>query len=267
MPAIRMQRLLPRCDICANIAAIMAEQTAPTQINPHWLATPLGEALLASETRAVAQSLDHVFGLNLVQVGCWGQTDQFTAHARVRHRAVVDTSAAPGISGLCRASRLSIASDSVDAVLLPHTLELDAEPHTVLREAQRVLVGDGHLIVLGFNPWSAYGLRRLIARGGFPHGAGQLIPEYRLRDWLALLGFEVCLSQRCAYAPPVNRVAVQRRLAGFDAWAGRYLPALAGAYVLVAKKRVYSVTPMRPAWSRKPRVAAGLVEPTTRSAA
>ena len=75
------------------------------------------------------------------------------------------------------------------------------------------------------------------------------------------------MAQRCAYAPPINRDAVQRRLAGIDDWAGRYLAALAGAYVLVAKKRVYSVTPMRPTWSRRPRVASGLVEPTTRSAA
>ena len=38
------------------------------------------------------------------------------------------------------------AGDSVDAVLLPHTLEFEADPHAVLREVDRVLTGEGKLI-------------------------------------------------------------------------------------------------------------------------
>lgn len=235
---------------------------------PRWLDSSLGATLLDSETRAVAEALSSVFGFNLLQVGLWGAAQQFTPHARTRHASVVGAEASSALGARCRPSRLAVASDSIDAVLLPHTLELDPEPHRVLREVSRVLVGEGHLVVLGFNPYSAWGLRRALARGAFPRGARQLIPERRLRDWLTLLGLEVCHARRCVYVPPVNRESLLRRLDGLERSAPSYLHAVAGVYVLVAQKRVYSVTPLRPQWSRKPRrVAAGLAEPTTRSAA
>lgn len=237
-------------------------------LSPHWLRTPLGAALLESETRAVTEALSNVFGFNLLQVGLWGHPGQFIGAARTRFKNVVDVDSDAGVSAQCRPGALAVASDSIDAVLLPHTLELDPEPHKVLREVARVLTGTGHVVVLGFNPWSPWGARRLLARGAFPRGARQLIPEGRLRDWLALLGLEVCGAHRCAFMPPVNKQSFLRRLGDTDRWGDSYLRALAGGYILVAQKRVYSVTPLRPQWARRPRrVAAGLVEPTTRSVA
>lgn len=237
-------------------------------MTPRWLQGPLGSALLQHEQEAVADALDQVFGLSLVQVGQWGPADLFVQHARTRNHAVIAPQGGPGITAVAEPERLGIASDSVDAVLLPHTLELHPEPHRVLREAARVLVGDGHLLVIGLNPWSGFGLRRLMARGRFPSGTVQLISERRLRDWLSLLGFEVCSAERTAPIAPFDNAAVQRRLGGLGPRCGRMLRPVAGVYLLVARKRVYSVTPMRPAWTRRPRVAAtGLVEPTTRSAA
>ncbi|MDH3588099.1 MAG: class I SAM-dependent methyltransferase [Gammaproteobacteria bacterium] len=227
----------------------------------------MGQALLASETAAVERALIQMFGLHLLQVGCWGEPDQFLKFARTRRQALIAETSEPGVAALSSPSRLAIASDSVDAVLLPHTLETDAEPHQVLREVDRVLVGEGHLIVLGFNPWSAWGARHFATRGKFPNGTHRLIPEKRMRDWLSLLGMEVSKSRRCVHTPPIDRESVQRRLSGLEQTGARYWPRLSGAYILVAQKRVYSVTPMRPQWKRKPRLAGGLVEPTTRSAA
>ncbi|NND61295.1 MAG: methyltransferase domain-containing protein [Gammaproteobacteria bacterium] len=234
---------------------------------PEWLDSPLGEALLDRETHAVAEALQQVFGLSLLQVGCWGAADSFVAHARTRHAALVAARPGPGVDCVAEPTHLGIASDSVDAVLLPHTLELHREPHKVLREASRVLVGDGHLVIVGFNPWSPFGLRRLLARRRFPRETRRLIGEKRLRDWMSLLGFEICAVDSTAFLVPVNRVAVQSRMPRVEDWIARYLTPFAGVYVITAQKRVYGATPLRPAWSRKPRVAAGLVEPTTRSAA
>ena len=78
-----------------------------------------------------------------------------------------------------------------DAVLLAHSLETHENPHGLLREVDRILRPDGQLIVLGFNPRGIWGLRRLIARGGFPPGARHLISDHRLTDWLRLLNFRV----------------------------------------------------------------------------
>jgi hypothetical protein len=42
-------------------------------------------------------------------------------------------------------------------------------------------------------------------------------------------------------------------------------PLPAGAYLLKARKRVYTLTPIRPRFREKPGVLGGLVKPTTRS--
>ncbi len=227
----------------------------------------MGLSLLAVESIAAEQALDQLFGLNAIQVGCWGAPDQFLRHARTRKQSLIASRAAPGVAAISRPSALAIESDSVDVVVLPHTLETDPEPHKVLREADRVLVGDGHLLILGFNPYSSWGLRHAASRGRFPAGVAQLIPERRLHDWLSLLGMEVSESIRHLHLPPIDHEPVQRRLAGMGSLGQRLVSPLPGAYMLVAQKRVYSVTALRPQWKTKPRVAGGLVKPTTRSAA
>jgi SAM-dependent methyltransferase len=134
----------------------------------------------------------------------------------------------------------------------------------VLREAARVLRPDGCLIVLGFAPTGLWGLRHLLARGGYPPGSRHLIREGRLRDWLELLSFDVEPAVGYCHTVPLERV---RRTGSLprERWARRWLPLLAGAYLLVARKRAVNLTPIRPSF-RRPRLRAvgGLVEPTTR---
>jgi len=49
--------------------------------------------------------------------------------------------------------------------------------------------------------------------------------------------------------------------------AGLTYPLPAGAFLLKARKRVYTLTPVRPRFREKPAVIGGLVKPTTRSQA
>src|SRR5688572_27269219 len=224
-----------------------------------WWNSPLGKQLLEQEQRVVADSLEDIFGLQLLQVGAWGGPGEFFTAARTQRQTVIstvinDSSAGPASAGRSSAhlpigvcakpSELPVASDSVDAVLLPHTLEFEKDPYAVLREVDRVLVGDGKLLILGFNPFSPWGLRHRFAHQGFPPGLVRLLSEYRLRDWLALLSFEVTDARRYAHQLP------------------RPLPA--NAYLLKAHKRVYTLTAVKPRWREKPRLVGGLVEPTTR---
>jgi ubiquinone/menaquinone biosynthesis C-methylase UbiE len=82
--------------------------------------------------------------------------------------------------------------------LLPHTLELVEDPYAVLREAERVLCAEGCLMICGFNPFSGWGARRLFGhffrRPAFPPQTRRMLAERRLRDWMALLDFEVATS-------------------------------------------------------------------------
>jgi SAM-dependent methyltransferase len=228
-----------------------------------WLGGPLGRELLAAEAGLLSGALDDVFGLELLQLGCWGPARALLTASRTRRQTIVAEQAAPGEADLAaRLTALPIQRDSVDAVLLPHTLEFESDPQAVVREVDRVLTSEGQLIVLGFRPWSLWGLRSAGSRTGFPPGMRQLLPEARIRDWLGLLGYEVVQVRPYLYSRPWERGAPQsRRMLR----RGLFNPLPAGAYLLKARKRVYTLTLIRPRWRERPQVIGSLVKPTTRS--
>ncbi len=237
----------------------------PSTINiGQWLDTPLGRSLAEAERGVVGEALSTVFGFQCLQVGTWGAPDQFLSASKTLRSLLVAATPGPGVSLVSTPGQLAIATDSVDSILLPHTLEIDPEPHQTLREVQRVLVGDGHVMVLGFNPYGFWGARRLIGRGRFPPGLARIISERRLRDWLTLLGLEVVGFRRYAYPLPINNESVLTRMARMETLGPRYFKRLSGAYMLLARKRVYTITPIRAVPRRRRRVSVALPEPSTR---
>ena len=234
---------------------------------PPWLDTSLGAAVLELEARICADALADVFGFELLQIGGWGGPGELVAHARTQHRCALGPDASGPGAIRTHFDALPIATASVEAVLLPHTLEHAAHPHGLLREVERVLVGEGTLLVCGFNPLGPWGLRHIVSRGRFPPTATRLLSERRLRDWLGLLGFEVTLAQRYLFTPPWTQRISARTRAWLESHGARFASPLAGAYLIKARKRVRALTPIRPAWQRAPAVVGGLAEPTSRNAA
>jgi SAM-dependent methyltransferase len=232
-----------------------------------WFDSPPGRTLLELEARVLAEALSDVVGFEMLQVGRWGAGARLAAHARAqRHWLVAPDARGPGaIRASCDA--LPIASGSIEGVLLPHTLEHAPNPHEILREVERVLMGEGQVVICGFNPLGPWGLRNRVSGGRFLPHAGRLLGEGRIRDWLGLLGFEVVLARRFLFAPPWRG----RRGAEAGGWLERRGPdlfgPLAGAYLVKARKRVRALTPIRPVWQRARVVAVGAAEPTTRNAA
>lgn len=231
-----------------------------------WWSTSQGGAVVAAEAELLRDALDSVFGWELLQVGAWGRGRELLAAARTRHQALAGTleqqRAGVRLDLVARAAHLPIASDSVDAVLLAHTLEFAVDPYALLREVDRILTGEGQLLVLGFRPWSLWGLRTVAARGAFPPGVQRLLSERRLRDWLVLLGYEVTPVRRYLFSLPWGKPGAPARVLrrGLLSW----WPA--GAYLLQARKRLYAGTPLRLRWRDRERlhVLAGLARPTTR---
>jgi SAM-dependent methyltransferase len=228
-----------------------------------WLQTPLGQALLQQETRVVEEALDGIFGEECLQLGVWGENRTFTRFARTQRCAVIAETATGRPSAVARFHQLPLENDSIDAVLLPHTLDYTDRPHEILREVDRVLRADGQIVILGFKPFGLWGLRRLIPGAGMPPGADHLISERRLRDWLKLLDMRIQSSLHYFFRWPLPRrkVGTSRKweLRGQALW-----PELAACYMLTAQKRVSTLTPVRPLWRSKPKVVTGLAEPTTR---
>ena len=155
---------------------------------------------------------------------------------------------------------LPFSDDSLDLLVLPHTLELSHDPHTALREAARVLVPEGRMVISGLHPASLWGVQQqwagLQQRAGvgnphkglqWPDGL-QLIAPWRLRDWLRLLGCEVEELRFGCYRPAVLTEAWLQRWAWLDGAGERFWPILGAAYFVVAVKRVPAMHLLKPTW-------------------
>ncbi|MEE9343715.1 MAG: methyltransferase domain-containing protein [Gammaproteobacteria bacterium] len=162
--------------------------------------------------------------------------------------------------------QLAWQSDSIDAFVLPHTLEVATDPHQLLREIDRCLVPEGKLVILGFNPKSLWGIRQLFfsRRQSVPWSL-PFISLSRARDWLSLLGYSFIHEKHYFPALPWEAMTspASRRVLNkihFRDW-----PFMAGCYLLVAQKRVSTFTPVKPRWRpRRSLVSTGLVEPSQR---
>ncbi|MGF1615691.1 MAG: class I SAM-dependent methyltransferase [Gammaproteobacteria bacterium] len=234
-----------------------------------WFSNCPGRWILEAELQLLNEILPNLFGYHLLQVGRIADAD-LLASSRILHRVLVDVDEAcaecpyPYLHACPEA--LPIASDSIDVLVLPHTLEYASRIHDTLREAQRVLVPEGRLLILGFNPWSWFGVWRLfLRRRGMAPWRGRFVGLARMKDWLALLGFDEVSVRGHFFRPPFRNVRLMYRLQALER-VGRHLPTgVSGAYLVVATKRVTTLTPAKLRWQPRRRlVAVGIAEPSAR---
>lgn len=209
-----------------------------------WFTTPQGGYMLSREQAYFDHTLSDIFGYNALQLGL-PELD-FLRGSRMPLRFTGAEQA--GAVRLC-CTELPFASDSLDMVLLPHVLEFAEHPHQILREVERVLMPEGNLIISGFNPRSLWGLHRALGRRqGYPW-SGHFIALPRLKDWLALLGFEVVGGRFAAYAPPFHQTKWLERCAFMEAAGDRWWAVSGGVYFLHAVKRVHGMRLIKPQWN------------------
>lgn len=243
-----------------------------------WLVTPQGNYVLAREQAFFDRTVSDIFGYNALQLGLpehdflrsnrmplrfiganqagaavrarHGEAKPYDMEVPASHLLPQSANSANNVSEvrLCF-DELPFASDSLDLVLLPHVLEFAENPHQILREVERVLRPEGNLIISGFNPRSLWGLRRALGRKrGYPWSA-HLIALPRLKDWLALLGFEVVGGRFAAYAPPFRQAKWLERFAFMEAAGDRWWAVSGGIYFVHAVKRVPGMRLIRPQWN------------------
>ena len=226
-------------------------------LHSDWLETTVGQALLSQEHAHVGAALQQVFGDHILQLGSWGEPGLFLDRARTRYRAALEASGGPGVDAIVSHGQLAVGTDCVDAVFLPHTLEFSQAPHAVLREVHRILRPDGHLVALGFNPVSWWGLRHQFADRGYPPGVIRHISRRRITDWLSLLNLRVDRVTPIALAPPTGGLTgTMRRFSWFKP-----------AYMVVATKESIPMTHVRPRVMPRTKLVGSLVNPTSRNAA
>jgi SAM-dependent methyltransferase len=226
-----------------------------------WFQTPPGCYLLAWERAQLDLAVADIFGFHALQLGL--PALEALATNRMPHRWLANHFPTKGAAFATDFSALPFPANSLDLVVLPHSLELAPDPHATLREVERVLVPEGRVVICGLNPASLWGLRQrrahLYRRFGvgrmFLPEAGEFIGYWRLRDWLRLLGFEVEMGRFGCYKPAFSSQKWLRRFDWMDRAGDRWWPILGAVYFLVAVKRVRGMTLLSPAW-KSPRALA-----------
>jgi SAM-dependent methyltransferase len=210
-----------------------------------WFAAPLGRYVIGRELEYMDSAVADVFGFNALQLGL--PEHDFLRASRMALRSRV----APHGAADLRADFLDlpVASHSVDLLVLPHVLEFSPHPHQVLREVQRVLMPEGHALIVGFNPRSLWGLRRLFnrARGAYPWH-GRFINLSRLKDWLSLLELEIVAGRTGCYVPPCAQQKWIQRFGFMENAGDRWWPIAGGVYFLHVVKRVRGMRIIMPKW-------------------
>jgi SAM-dependent methyltransferase len=231
-----------------------------------WLQSPAGRYLLDWEQAELDRVVTDLFGFHALQLGLpelaglranrmphrWLASDSLREPGLLALPAVDDALSTllplePGQALHCDFDALPFPGQSLDLVLLPHTLELARDPHDTLREVERVLVPEGRVVIVGFNPASLWGLRQHAGHwrqrlGGtkplYLPSAGEFLGFRRVRDWLRLLGFEVERGRFGCWRPPLRSEAGLARFAWMEAAGARGWPVLGAVYMVEAVKRV-----------------------------
>lgn len=235
-----------------------------------WFDTPLGRSLQALEAHRLRTVMPSLYGTVAMQLGRIGKLDLLDA-CIAPTRIVVEEDGAwyrghcpveqrlTGSRTVCvRAQPHALPLDerSVDVALLPHTLDFSDNPHPVLREVSRVLRPEGHVVIVGFNPVSLWGVRRLLtSRPRSVPWSAHFFRLSRVKDWLGLLDFECTHGSMLYYRPPVVGERAMDRLYFLEKAGDRWWPLMAAVYLLVAKKRVFGMTPLPLEWKKQPVLA------------
>ena len=220
-----------------------------------WLSSPAGQYLIDWEQQQLDGLVGDLFGFHALQLGL-NQVQALRAN-RMPHRWLACAEGNVVNASLTTDFRaLPFAEQSLDLIILPHTLEIHPDPHATLREVERVLVPEGRVIVCGLNPMSLWGVRmireRFYSRLGSRNAAmpiqSALIAHHRMKDWLHVLGFEIEAGGFGLYKPSLESKAWLARLNWMELAGNRWWPIFGSAYILSAVKRVRGMRLLGASW-------------------
>jgi SAM-dependent methyltransferase len=140
-----------------------------------------------------------------------------------------------GLTTLVDETELPLPDLSVDRVLLVHGLESSEYQRDMLREAWRVLTGEGRLLIVAPNRGGIWArLERTPLGWGQPYSAAQL--SRLLRDNM----FTPTRSSRALYIPPLRTRALLRSAPAWERIGSRWFPTFGGVVAIEAGKQLYA---------------------------
>ncbi len=236
-----------------------------TQQLQEWYATPAGQSLYKDLLTKLDCLLPSLFGYHALQIGGLADDIDIMSSSKIRQKIYMTLNTEKG-NVAANPLALPFPQNTLDLIVLPHTLDISPKPHQVLREIHRVLISEGHLVIIGFNPISIMGLSKLVfMRSQRAPWAAHFYTQRRLKDWLSLLGFKVMTIEHVGLQPPVQNLRFQQRMQVLRKAEKVGLGRFGGLQIFVAKKRELTFTPMTNPWRpRRSMIPVKVTEPTAR---
>jgi SAM-dependent methyltransferase len=213
-----------------------------------WYLSETGQNLLGELESQLNPMLATTFGYYSLQLGCAVLREQLQQACRVKHKFTLgEADAAAQIQA--SPAMLPVASDSVDLVILMHHLSNTSEPHAILREVFRVLIPEGKLVIIDFNPISMWGLRNIL-QSWLEHVPfkGHFYTAKRIDDWMRLLGFDQHAHYRVGYQLPIQKPRLVRYLSWLEKGMRNWMPLFGTLNLMVYNKSISPMTPVRHRW-------------------
>ncbi len=197
-----------------------------------WAELPWGAYYRDALERQMQPWWSKIFGFHLLKIGCLS-TEIASEKCAIAHQVNVGK-AGQNMHVVANPYQLPFAAKSVDACFLAHELAYSIDPHSILREIDRVLIDDGWMIISNFNPVSLVGLGKLlpVIRHRQPH-ISRMFTQIRLLDWLSVLNYEV-MHQSCFQVLPWHKYGGR--------FISTHLPSLGCLSLIVARKRTLPLT-------------------------
>jgi len=231
----------------------------------YWYASPQGRYVLTEIEAIIKPLISDIFGYFAVELGPAIEAGQLLQGSRINNCLKISTNPAcdpTTVDLVAQGSALPLAFDNIDLMIAYHALDYSQSPHQVLREIERVLLPEGHLLLIAFNPISFRGLgvawKKLWRQSQHPN----VYTGFRMRDWMEVLGFEVVNTQTVGFQPLLWGERTFRYLHYLDRLGLKYQPGLGNVQIIHARKKVSRVIPFKPKVPKRAILQPGVVTNT-----
>ena len=207
-----------------------------------WYRTELGQELIDTERYLISRAISGRFGASMAQLDS-GYHEALFERRLFGSGVLVSQleNRAPCPVVCAEPENLPFEPESLDMVLMHHTLDTCENPYQAVREGAIALKPGGLLIVIGFNPFSLWGLRSMVQNRRNSVGVwnSRFIRSGRVEDWMHVLDFELERHEKHLYTPPFNRPSWLKKVKFGQQLQRTVLPFTGGVYLLVGYKRVF----------------------------
>ncbi len=211
-----------------------------------WYESLLGQRILALEQQQIDQCLERVFGYHAICLGPLSPLNLEHCSVSNKIEIAAEFSTKMRASAVVNFHSLPFADQSIDLFVLPHVLEFSPDPKAVLHEVSRCLIGNGYVLIFGFNASSLFGLWRWLQ--GRSHNFpwyGKFLSIRKLCRWLTEFHFVIEECHTFYFRPPFQYPEALKKLKFLEVLGPLIWSQSGASYAVLARREQACLTPIR----------------------